>query len=133
MVYKSGCGFGQHRVNDICAIQRTLTFVYFQKILVPCRDGAKDTLPDLRCPEFQTTGSWVGGTICGVAVLSPVREKNRAFAIWEEARAGVLGCDANDVGMLTQRPIIELGQISDAALRAGADCGGPKNAMLAKV
>jgi hypothetical protein len=65
--------------------------------------------------------------------LSPVREKNGAFAIWEEARAEVLGRDANDVGMLTQRPIVELREISDAALGAGADCGGPKNAVLAKL
>ena len=120
-------------MNGVCAIQRTLTPVYFQKILVSRRDGAKDTLPDVRCPEFQTAGSWVEGAISGVAVLSPAGEKNRAFAIGEEAWAEVLGRDADNVGMLTQRPIIELGKISDAALGAGADCGGPENAVLAKL
>jgi hypothetical protein len=35
--------------------------------------------------------------------------------------------------MLTQRPIVELREISNAALGAGADRGGPKNAMLAKL
>ena len=133
MIYKSGSEFGQQRVNDICALQHTLTSVYFQKILASCRDGAKDTLPDVRRAEFQTAGSWVGRAICGVAVLSPVGEKNRALAIWEEARAKVLGRDADDVGMLTQRPIVESGEISDAALGAGADRGGPENAVLAEL
>ena len=108
MIYKSGCPLGQHRVNDLCAIQRTLTSVYFQKILVSCRDGAKDALPDVRCPELQAAGFWVGGAIGGVAVLSPVGEENRALAMGEEARAEVLGRNADDVGMLTQRPIVEL-------------------------
>jgi hypothetical protein len=65
--------------------------------------------------------------------MSPVGEKNRALAIWEEARAEVLGRDADDVGMLTQRPIIEFRKISNAALCAGAHRGGPEDAVLAKL
>src|SRR5882672_10313300 len=47
--------------------------------------------------------------------------------------AEVLGCHADNVGMLTQGPIIEFRKISNAALRAGADRGGPENAMLAEL
>jgi len=73
------------------------------------------------------------GAICGVAVLRAVGEKNSTLAVWEEARTEILGCHANDVGMLTQGPIVELGEISDAALCAGADRGGPEDAVLAKL
>ncbi len=77
-------------------------------------------------------GSWVGA-VWGVAVLRAVSEKNRTLAKREKAGAEVLGCDADDVGMLTQGPIIELGEISDAALCAGAYRGGPEDAVLAKL
>ena len=133
MIYKSGCEFQQHRVNDSCAMQRTLTSVYFQKILVSCGDSTKDTLPEIRRLELQTADFWVGGGIGGVAVLNPAGEKNGALAIGEQARAEVLGRDADDVGMLTERPIVELGEILNALLGAGADRGGPKNAVLAKL
>jgi hypothetical protein len=43
--------------------------------------------------------------------LSPVGEKNRALAIWEKAWAEILGRDADDVGMMAQRPIVEFGEI----------------------
>jgi hypothetical protein len=68
----------------------------------------------------------------GIASLGAIREENGALAVWEEPRAEVLGRDANDVSMLPQRSIIELGEIPDAALCAGSDCGRPENAMLAE-
>jgi hypothetical protein len=65
--------------------------------------------------------------------LRTVTEENRTLAKREKTRAEVLGCDAYDVGMLAKRPIIEHGEISDAALRAGADRGGPEDTVLAKL
>ncbi len=35
--------------------------------------------------------------------------------------------------MVTERPVVELRKLTDAALDAGADGSGPKNAMLAEL
>jgi len=75
----------------------------------------------------------MGSAIYRVVVLGTVGEKNGALAIGEEARTQVLGCNADNVGMLAQRPIIELGKVSNALLRAGTDRGGPENAVLAEL
>jgi hypothetical protein len=71
--------------------------------------------------------------ISRIDVLTAACEKNGALAIREEARTQILGCNANDAGMLTQSPVVELGEIPDALLRAGTDRGGPENTVLAEL
>src|ERR1700730_5163032 len=71
--------------------------------------------------------------ICRIDVLTAACEKNVALAIREEGGTQILGCNTNDVGMLTQSPVVKLGEIPDAVLRVCADRGGPENTVLAEV
>src|SRR6266567_3861291 len=69
------------------------------------------------------------GRLRGVAV----REKNGALAEREQF-AGRIWCgDADSVGVVAKRPIIELCKFPDATLDAGADGRRPENTMLAKL
>lgn len=83
--------------------------------------------------ELQLSLFGVRCMIRGMSVSGAIGEENRTLAVWKEPHAEVLGRDANDVSMLTQRPIIEPGEIPDATLCAGSDCGRPENAMLAEL
>jgi hypothetical protein len=67
--------------------------------------------------------------LLGVAV----GKKDGALAEREETGSQTRCGDANDVGVVAERSVVELGKLAETTLDARADGGGPENAVLAEL
>ena len=62
--------------------------------------------------------------MCGLFSLTP-GQQDGAVAKWEERVGQIRSGDTQSVGMVTQRPLVELGKFAHAPLDATADGCGP--------
>jgi hypothetical protein len=97
--------------------------------------------PSLGCPErnrqavvpqVRILGRSQGAIALGGLIEIAVREQNISFTTWEKLGSLFLGCHAENHCVITQRPIVQLGQIADAFLHAGTDGERPQHSVLAQ-
>jgi len=71
----------------------------------------------------------IPGSLVGLAV----GKKYGALTEREESGSQIGSGDSESVGMVTERPVVELRKLTDATLDARADGGGPENTVLAEL
>src|ERR1700687_5659263 len=106
---------------------------FFPRRLVSCRDGGEQALPNVRCMERQAPRVRGVRLFLGGLVGLAVGKKYGALAEREESGSQIGSGYPESVGMVTERPVVELCKLTDATLDAGPDGGGPENTVLAEL
>src|ERR1700682_3659428 len=106
---------------------------FFPRRLVSCRDGGEQALPNVRCMERQAPRGRGVRLLLGCLVGVSVGKKYGALAEREESGIQIGSGYPESVGMVTERPVVELRKLTDATLHAGPDGGGPENTVLAEL
>jgi len=106
---------------------------FFPRRLGSRCDGREQALPNFWFMEWQTPRLRRIRLILGGLAGLAVDKKYGALAEREESGSQIGSGDPESVGMVTERPVVELRKLTDATLDAGPDGGGPENAVLTEL